>query len=206
MSPVPYLTWRPCYRCYTYYVDKAKIKAIRKLRKSGISYQDISDKLNIPRSTVRRYSEDIHLSPKIVKKIKTLGHAKSGKSNSKTTSTHKYCASCKRNLPHSDFYIRNNGYLTGYCKVCQSVYAVKRNSDHYAKLRKLIDDLKNVPCKDCGKSFAPFAMDFDHRDPGKKCFDISQALRNNYSIKKVKEEVAKCDVVCAVCHRYRTFM
>lgn len=67
--------------------------------------------------------------------------------------------------------------------------------------RAMLDALKNVPCMDCGGRFPPVAMDFDHVR-GVKLFDVSQ----NWSLPKerVMEEIAKCEVVCANCHRIRT--
>ena len=47
-------------------------------------------------------------------------------------------------------------------------------------------------------------MDFDHRDPETKEFEVSVKLRR-VSFDRLLAEVAKCDVVCANCHKYRTF-
>lgn len=65
-------------------------------------------------------------------------------------------------------------------------------------------DLRRVPCADCGSRFAPYAMDFDHRDPKAKLFAIASghALLKSRAI--LLNEVAKCDIVCANCHRSRT--
>lgn len=46
-------------------------------------------------------------------------------------------------------------------------------------------------------------MDFDHRPGETKLFDICLGYR--YSRKKLDAEIAKCDVVCANCHRDRTY-
>ena len=46
-------------------------------------------------------------------------------------------------------------------------------------------------------------MDFDHVRGIKKA-NISTMVRQAYSIETIKEEVAKCDLVCANCHRKRT--
>ena len=46
-------------------------------------------------------------------------------------------------------------------------------------------------------------MDFDHR-PGEIKVDIIKNLVNSGSLDTVKAEIAKCDLVCAVCHRIRT--
>jgi len=42
-------------------------------------------------------------------------------------------------------------------------------------------------------------MDFHHRDPAEKAFNLSKA--RNKPIDKIIEEVAKCDILCANCHR-----
>jgi hypothetical protein len=47
-------------------------------------------------------------------------------------------------------------------------------------------------------------MDFDHRDPALKAFSISNGVNKAYPLERIKEELAKCDLVCALCHRYRT--
>ncbi len=46
-------------------------------------------------------------------------------------------------------------------------------------------------------------MDFDHVR-GKKRFNISQYSNKVVSLEVVKEEVAKCEIVCSNCHRHRT--
>lgn len=95
---------------------------------------------------------------------------------------------------------------------------VKRSQEYRdknrAKVNKSVNDrrkiqqakiwqIKSQPCKDCGGLFHPCAMDFDHRDPSQKVFEIGPALSRNWE--KVQAEIAKCDVVCSNCHRVRTF-
>ena len=46
-------------------------------------------------------------------------------------------------------------------------------------------------------------MDFDHRDPSTKAFALSGKVQLK-SAATLLGEVAKCDVVCANCHRVRT--
>ncbi len=58
-------------------------------------------------------------------------------------------------------------------------------------------------CLDCGES-NPLVLDFDHVDRAKKSFTISNAVRLGWSIARIMEEINKCDVVCANCHRIRT--
>lgn len=70
----------------------------------------------------------------------------------------------------------------------------------YLAYRVLVDDLKGHPCVDCGGTFPPECMDFDHL--GDKKWQIGRMM--NFSHEKVRDEIAKCDLVCANCHRIRT--
>jgi len=76
-----------------------------------------------------------------------------------------------------------------------------------AKQRKkkldLIHAFKQKPCQDCGGKFHPEAMEFDHRDGETKSFSISYHGRR-VGGEALLAEIAKCDLVCANCHRVRT--
>jgi len=62
---------------------------------------------------------------------------------------------------------------------------------------------KDQPCADCGGVFHSCVMDFDHvPERGAKVFHLGRADR---SLKSIEEELAKCDIVCANCHRMRTW-
>lgn len=74
-----------------------------------------------------------------------------------------------------------------------------------ARLRALIDDAKRRPCMDCGGVFDTVCMDFDHRPDEAKRFSISEIRYRYISKSVVLAEIAKCDVVCANCHRVRTY-
>ena len=69
------------------------------------------------------------------------------------------------------------------------------------KRYKLIREIKNVPCFDCGNSFPACCMDFDHRNPGEKIVAVSQLYCA--SLEKLMAEIDKCDIVCSNCHRIR---
>lgn len=60
------------------------------------------------------------------------------------------------------------------------------------------------PCHDCGVVFHHFVMDFDHRPGEVKSRDISWMIKNNANEQEIEREIAKCDLVCANCHRIRT--
>jgi hypothetical protein len=59
------------------------------------------------------------------------------------------------------------------------------------------------PCADCRNFFPHYVMDFDHRDASQKTAIVSR-LVNHLSWRRLREEIAKCDLVCSNCHRIRT--
>lgn len=82
-----------------------------------------------------------------------------------------------------------------------------------AKRREHVILAKAVPCADCHNRFPPECMDFDHR-PGTTKHRRLSYKDNGYKrvpiavgalpLPQFLEEIAKCDVVCANCHRIRT--
>lgn len=74
--------------------------------------------------------------------------------------------------------------------------------NYYNARRKLIDEGKARPCADCGHTFPSVCMDYDHRDPSSKLFSIAHF--QGYGYQAIRDEMSKCDVVCANCHRIRT--
>jgi hypothetical protein len=49
-------------------------------------------------------------------------------------------------------------------------------------------------------------MDFDHRPGETKSFDVATGAGQGYGEKRMLAEIAKCELVCANCHRVRTFL
>lgn len=72
------------------------------------------------------------------------------------------------------------------------------------KMRLYLRTLRENPCLDCGIQYPFYVMDFDHTR-GEKKFDIGRAIVNPVSKKRLEEELAKCDLLCANCHRTRTY-
>jgi len=73
------------------------------------------------------------------------------------------------------------------------------------RIRALIAEAKDKPCDDCGGRFPSCAMDLDHVR-GAKSFTVSKAVQLAFAttLPRVRLEIAKCEVVCANCHRVRT--
>lgn len=90
------------------------------------------------------------------------------------------------------------------CACCHRTRTQGRLKSSLKSERRLwLDSLKSKPCSDCGSSYPPESMDFDHIT-GEKVYGICQM----YTCKKerILLEVSKCELVCANCHRIRTAM
>jgi ribosomal protein S27AE len=62
-----------------------------------------------------------------------------------------------------------------------------------------------TPCADCGRSFHPVAMDFDHTSDNKVANISTMVMRpGTHSMQALVAEIAKCEIVCSNCHRIRT--
>ena len=70
---------------------------------------------------------------------------------------------------------------------------------------RILDRLRDVPCADCQGRFPPCAMDFDHQDPRTKNQGVTRMV-GRAGISRILAEAAKCDIVCANCHRLRTYL
>lgn len=81
---------------------------------------------------------------------------------------------------------------------------VQRHRNRWRRNAEILDQLRSVPCVDCGDRFPQCSMDFDHRPGTTKVSAVSRLI--NRSEEVVLAEAAKCDIVCANCHRLRTNM
>lgn len=111
----------------------------------------------------------------------------------------KKCQHCLKVLSTEQFYKktgRKNGYFS-YCKSCESI----RKKQQLVNFKKQCLEYKNqFCCSSCGYNKSIVALDFHHVDPSSKNFSISQC--NNLSLnQRIKDELDKCTVLCANCHR-----
>ena len=81
-------------------------------------------------------------------------------------------------------------------------YQARHRDEKYSKLRELKEA---KPCSDCGKFYPSYVMDFDHLDPNEKMDGIGYLVSTGHSWAIVEAEIAKCELVCACCHRLRTY-
>src|SRR5689334_22480595 len=98
--------------------------------------------------------------------------------------------------------------FSGHMLSCETPYDIQNNrgrmkkqySARYSIRKKILSELKAAPCMDCGNSFPPCAMDFDHRPGEIKISQISTLVLTG-RIDAAHEEIKKCDLICANCHR-----
>lgn len=76
--------------------------------------------------------------------------------------------------------------------------ASKRNKEARQKYNEYKESL---PCTDCGVYFPCYVTHFDHIGDDKK-FNIADRVTHGW--KQLKEEMDKCELVCANCHAIRT--
>ena len=68
--------------------------------------------------------------------------------------------------------------------------------------RLMREYLEDRGCVDCGNT-NPIVLEFDHVR-GWKRYDVSVMLNGGFAWTRILEEVAKCEIRCANCHRIRT--
>ena len=127
---------------------------------------------------------------------------------SKTHLNRKYCSS---NCYESSRYHKNGYRYTPEQR--KEWYESRKKQDGYiqklrdqgnSRAKKIKDFLAeykmNLGCLDCGYRGHHSALEFDHIH-GEKKINVCHAK----SINQAKLEIEKCEVVCANCHRIRTY-
>jgi len=80
----------------------------------------------------------------------------------------------------------------------------KRTLEHDTSIRSWLATVKlTAGCADCGYKDHAVALDFDHLPGFEKSFNIARSTWRARHL--IEAEVAKCEVVCANCHRIRSY-
>lgn len=112
------------------------------------------------------------------------------------------CNTCHVVLPIEVFAkLKGTRFRNPRCSACRNKRQMGTPSVR-AKMA-LLNELKAQPCVDCGGRFPSECMDFDHLDHDAKKYNVATSWRW-ISIERLKEEISKCELVCANCHRTRT--
>jgi hypothetical protein len=128
----------------------------------------------------------------------------------------KRCTKCNESKSLDQFYWnKSKSQLDYHCKACQQEYRRQHylaNTEYYkekgrrsrdkiiADNKHRIEELKAAGCVDCGRTGPSYCFDFDHLTD--KSFNVSEQMWLRWE--KLSVEIAKCEVVCAWCHRIRT--
>ena len=93
----------------------------------------------------------------------------------------------------TDFVIENSGRTR--CRKCR----MERVAEWRRRTKARLVQEAGGKCAACGYERCLAALQFHHLDPGKKSFALS--LRGvTRSMDKLREEAAKCALLCANCH------
>ncbi len=135
------------------------------------------------------------------------------------------CTKCGETKAESEFFVkdRKTGRLHAQCKLCYKEHRRTYYYEHYENHKEsyrtrakayrekvkleyrtnMLDFMKGKSCVTCGESDI-VVLELDHIDPTTKRFSISQAVKLGQKWESVLEEIEKCQVLCANCHKRKT--
>ena len=106
------------------------------------------------------------------------------------------CRVCGEEKEDSFFFkAAKKDYLDKICKSCKHSYQMQRRKNFKIKIM----ESKGGKCECCGHTGQPCDFDLHHRDPRTKENQLSGG--NLRSWNKILEEIDKCHLLCAICHR-----
>lgn len=106
------------------------------------------------------------------------------------------CPNCKTEKQITEFYERRDklGSST-YCKTCTKDVSKLRQQT----VKQKCIEYKGDKCEICNYNKCQGALEFHHIDPTKKDFTIAHKSHSFNDL--IKQELDKCILVCANCHR-----
>ena len=118
----------------------------------------------------------------------------------------KVCSTCKKEKPLGDFILRGSkrpGQYQASCNECRKEIMTKKKR-HISELVKRWKLRKG--CQRCGfKAEHSCQLDIDHIVPKRSAGNDRQAINTSWCKSRLKKELSKCQVLCANCHRLKTF-
>lgn len=111
----------------------------------------------------------------------------------------KICNTCGKEKPLSEFYVNHrdkNGNPISYRGECKSCHN-ELEKGRYQLKKEFINSFKDE-CKKCGDT-RTWVLDFHHKNPSEKDFTVAKLKKSNKDV--IKQEIDKCIVLCANCHR-----
>jgi hypothetical protein len=129
----------------------------------------------------------------------------------------KKCPICLKVLSEDNFY-KNRRTINGlqsYCKSCSKnkrIQTFKKNIEQELQTRKIysekqkqkyIEYKKTLSCNIC-KENRWYVLDFHHIDDNKEN-NVTSLANGRFSWETILQEIKKCEVLCANCHREKHF-
>lgn len=145
---------------------------------TGASTRGIASVLGVSQSTVRHWLRRYELTTERADRRKDMADERMG-----------LCATHGKSL----FRRRKNGHWR--CLKCRSRYV----SDRRRRVKAILIAESGGRCVLCGYDRSVAALQFHHVDPDSKRFELS-SRGVAQALEKVREEAAKCVLLCANCH------
>lgn len=123
------------------------------------------------------------------------------KNRQKIVGETRQCPVCAEYKKFEEFYTRRKNNCSGWCRQCVTQDAIKRGR----KVKLDCIAYKGGKCQKCGYSKCQAALDFHHRNPAEKEFSICKKYGCRKLNERIKNELDKCDLLCANCHREEHF-
>lgn len=131
----------------------------------------------------------------------------------------KFCSKCNTEK-HEDDFSKNKNKPDGLQIWCKDCYKLLNNGSYRTGKRKqqvieanrrgrqirreFVSKFKlDKGCKYCGYNKHACALDLHHTKD--KVCNVANMVNKQYKLKTIEEEISKCEVVCANCHRVITF-
>lgn len=145
------------------------------------------------------------------RKIVQTCHLKDGRTkscgcgyNNKIFTEVKFCEICGK-----EFQLGVNNHTRKYCYECSPSYKHNESkANNIIAMRKAMKKqavkIKGGKCQCCGYDKCIGALQFHHRNPQEKKFQLSDGILHPWQ--DYLEEIEKCDLLCANCHAEKHYI
>jgi hypothetical protein len=108
----------------------------------------------------------------------------------------KTCSCCKLTKSYNEFPYKSQK------KQCKQCLNNKQNERRRKRTQWLEEFKKSLKCQICQNDDFR-VLEFDHLND--KVFNVGDAACFGLSVETIKNEIKKCQVLCANCHRIKTY-